>query len=193
MSDTRERVLSSARQIYLSEGLRSLSMRKVAAEVGVSATAIYRHFENKEAMLISLVAQGSQLFFQYLSRGLAGRTAGERLELSGMAYLDFALDHPSYYRILFMSSQEDIGLERLCAESSESFAPTFQYLVDRVRDCMAEGVLAEADTEATALTIWAGCHGFVSLYLAHNLPMLSEEQLREIYRSSNSSLIRGLG
>lgn len=193
MSDTRERVLDAARQIYLSEGLRSLSMRKVAADVGISATAIYRHFENKEAMLISLVAQGSHLFFQYLSRGLAGKTARERLELSGMAYLDFALDHPSYYRILFMSSQEDIGLERLCAESSESFAPTFQYLVDRVRDCMVEGVLAKADADATALTIWAGCHGFVSLYLANNLQMLSEEQLREIYRTSNSSLIRGLG
>jgi AcrR family transcriptional regulator len=193
MSETRERVLASARQIYLSQGLRGLSMRKVAAEVGISATAIYRHFEDKEAMLTSVVAQGSQLFFQYLSCGLSGKSAKERLELSGIAYLDFALDHPGYYRIMFMSSQEDVGLERLCSESAENFAPTFQYLVDRVRGCMSEGVLAEADADATALTIWAGCHGLVALRLASNLPMLDLEQFRELYKSSNSSLLRGLG
>ena len=192
MSDTRERVLASARQIYLREGLKGLSMRKVAAEVGVSATAIYRHFDSKEAMLIKLVEKGTQLFFQYLSRGLTGKTAQERLELSGMAYLDFALDHPGYYRILFMSSREDIGLEQLCEESSENFAPTFQYLVDRVRECMDDGVIAKGDADATALIIWAGCHGFVSLHLASHLPTLSPEQLRGLYRSSNSSLLRGL-
>lgn len=167
-------------------------MRKVAAEVGVSATAIYRHFDSKEAMLIRVVAEGTQLFFQYLSRGLSGKTAQERLESSGMAYLDFALDHPSYYRILFMSAREDIGLEQLFAESSENFAPTFQYLVDRVRECMEDGFLAKGDAEATALIIWAGCHGLVSLHLASHLPMLGPEQLRELYRSSNSSLLRGL-
>ncbi len=168
-------------------------MRKVAAEVGVSATAIYRHFENKEAMLISMVAEGSHRFLQYLSRGLRGKSAKERLEMSGMAYLEFALDHPSYYRILFMSSREDVGLERLCEESSENFAPTFQYLVDRVRDCMSEGVLRAGEAEATALIIWAGCHGLIALRLASHLPRLDAEQFRELYKSSNSSLLRGLG
>jgi AcrR family transcriptional regulator len=161
--------------------------------VGISATAIYRHFKNKEAMLISVVAQGSHIFLQYLSRGLTGKSAQERLELSTMAYLDFALDHPGYDRILFMSAAEDIGLERLCAASSENFAPTLQYLVDRVRDGMDEGVLAKGDADAMALIIWAACHGFVSLHLAQHLPMLDLQQLREIYRSSNSSLLHGLG
>jgi AcrR family transcriptional regulator len=192
MTETRERILASARQIYLDEGLRGLSMRKVAADVGISATAIYRHFEDKEAMLIRVVAEGSHQFFQYLSRGLRGKSALERLELSSMAYLDFALDHPSYYRILFMSSQEDVGLERLCSESSENFAPTFQYLVDRVRECISEGVLRAGDPEATALTIWAGCHGLVALRIASHLPMLEAAPFRELYKSSNSSLLQGL-
>jgi len=83
VSDTRQNVLQAARQIYLQEGLAGLSMRKVARDAGISATAIYRHFEDKEAMLISVVAQGSHLFMHYLSRGLKGNCSEERLKLSG--------------------------------------------------------------------------------------------------------------
>lgn len=192
MIETKERVLEAAREIYLRDGLQGLSMRKVAAEVGISATAIYRHFEDKEAMLMSVVAQGSHLFFHYLSRGLSGKNAKDRLELSGTGYFDFAMDHPGYYRTLFMSSTEDIGLERLKGQSGEDFAPTFQYLVDRVRECIEEGVLAKGDSENIALIIWAGCHGLVSLFLAGNLEMLDRDQLRALFECSNTALLKGL-
>lgn len=192
MSDTRDKVLQAARQIYLREGLAGLSMRKVAKDAGITATAIYRHFEDKQALLMSVVAQGSHLFMQYLSRGLKGKSAVERLELSGLGYLDFALEHPGYYRIMFMFSQRDSGLERLCAQTAEDFAPTFQFLVDRVRECMEEEIIAPKDPESTAATIWASCHGLVSLRLADHLEMLNTEQFREFYRTSNASLLRGL-
>jgi AcrR family transcriptional regulator len=192
VSDTRENVLHAARQIYLQEGLAGLSMRKVARDAGISATAIYRHFEDKEAMLISVVAQGSHLFMHYLSRGLKGKCSEERLKLSGQGYLDFALEHSGYYRIMFMSSQRDSGLEKLCAQNAEDFAPTFQFLVDRVRECIADGIFRKGDPDSIAATIWANCHGLVSLRLADHLPMLDAEQFRDFYLESTGALLRGL-
>ena len=193
MSDTRDHVLQAARQIYLREGLGGLSMRKVARDAGISATAIYRHFDDKEAMLISVAAQGSHLFMHYLSRGLKGNCPKERLELSGQGYLDFALEHSGYYRIMFMSSPHDSGLDKLCEQSAKDFAPTFQFLVDRVRECITEGILKKGDPDSIAATIWASCHGLVSLRLADLLAHLDEDQFRDFYLESTRAMLRGLG
>ena len=72
VADTRERIVEEARDLYLTAGLAGLSMRKVAERVGVTATALYRHFEDKQALLLAVVQAGFERFTTYLLRGLTG-------------------------------------------------------------------------------------------------------------------------
>ena len=192
MSDTREAILKAAHALYLREGLAGLSMRKVAKGAKISAPAIYRHFQDKETMLFELVAKATHIFMTYLSRGLSGEDARERLLLAGMGYMDFALEHSGYYRIMFMAPKEHVGFQKLAEQAASDFAPTFQFLVDRVRECMASGELATDDAEKISAIIWANCHGLCSLRLADHFEMISEATFREMYQHSIEHLLVGL-
>jgi AcrR family transcriptional regulator len=168
-SATRERILEEARDLFVAGGMNGFSMRKVAERVGVSATAIYRHFEGKETLLLAVVEAGFELFTSYLLRARSGATAAERLERSGEAYLRFALDHPGYYRVMFMSSREDFGFERLPAQSVARQTGAFGQVVARVGECQDAGLLRPGDPGELAVLLWSFSHGLASLYLGGHL------------------------
>ncbi len=68
MSESKELILSCARDIFLKEGLSHFSMRKVASCVGMSATALYRHYTNKEELLFQVLLRGYRIFSRYLEK-----------------------------------------------------------------------------------------------------------------------------
>ena len=109
MHETRQAILETARDLYAEEGSLAISMRKIAEQVGISATAIYRHFDDKEHLLLEVCSEGFTLFGASLMKGLRGKTALERLELTGLGYRDFALEHPQYYRVMFMSPHPEFA------------------------------------------------------------------------------------
>ena len=194
MADTRERIVEEARDLYLTGGLSALSMRKVADRVGVSATALYRHFDDKESLLIAVVQAGFERFTRYLLRGLAGKTPAERLARTGEGYLRFALDNPSYYRIMFMASREDLGFDHLPAASRQTLGQSFQLLVDRVRECQAARHLRAGDPQEIAVVIWSFVHGLVSLYLAGHMGPLDGKPtvFARFYAAAQAEFVAGL-
>src|SRR5688572_19307344 len=136
MAESRERILASARALYLKGGADAVTMRSVAQRVGVTATALYRHFDNKDDLLTELLHQGFETFGAYLYRALSGQTPRDRLELSGRAYLDFALEQREIYRTIFMSQvpQGDQGTLGKHDPQCDP-RPTFQFLKDRIGEC----------------------------------------------------------
>lgn len=190
---TREDILRCARDIYVDGGLQLLSMRAVAGCVGVTPTAIYRHFDSKEDLLLAVAQEGDQLFEKYLLRGLAGSTPRERLDLTGEGYLDFALDHPHYYKVLFLAPKSDFGLAKLADRVGPNHAPTFQLLIDRVRECVDSGILRAGELRLLAFDIWAHCHGIIALYLVgRNGFFPSPEAFRSFYLTSVRRHVDGL-
>lgn len=191
-TDTRQRLLDSARDIYLQDGLAGLSMRKVAQAAGVSAPAIYRHFDSKEALLTAICSEGFQMFARSLWQGLEGTTPRDRLRRTGLGYLRFGIEHASYYRVIFMSPVEDLGFGQMPKNAQEKISPTFQFLVDRVRECMAAGILPPRDPVELATTIWAHCHGLVSLYLSGHLSLHDRASFEAFYARSIDWVVDGL-
>lgn len=200
----KDQILACARDIYLAEGLKGLSLRAVARCAGVTAPAIYRHYDGKEDLLWAVCQKGHEHFERYLARGLKGRDARERLILTGLAYLDFALDHRAYYVIMFVAPPEHFGLDRLAERSADESGVSFQMLVDRVRECMDAGVLATDDPTAIALVIWGHVHGLVTLEqrlatdpetrrLAAAPAVATVDDFRDLYRRSLDALVHGLG
>ncbi len=187
MSEASSRVLEAARALFLEGGAGAVTMRSVAERVGVSATALYRHFENKEALLEAVVNSGFETFGGYLYRALEAPTPEQRLSGSGEAYLRFALEQPQMYRTIFMTPRPDAGPD----SGGPHADSTFRFLVDRVRECLGAGLLKEGDPEELALTIWAHVHGLVSLHIACSLGK-TDEEFKLLYGHSLQRLFSGL-
>jgi AcrR family transcriptional regulator len=121
---TKARLLTEARDLYIEEGFARFSLREVARRAGVSAAAVYRHYDGKEALLRQVCAEGFRVFSSYLLRALAGKTPRERMVLCSRQYLRFALEHPRDYRVIFMGAAEDFAALAPAGKAYES-APTF--------------------------------------------------------------------
>lgn len=188
---TRARILTEAQEVLTEQGASAVTMRGVAARVGMTPMALYRHFPNREALLGEIVEEAQATFLHHLQRAMAEPTAAGRLFASGQQYLAFALGHRRRYAVLFMEVQP-VAPTAAPGDCAWQSAATFRFLVDRIRDCAAEGVLRVDDPEEAALTVWAHVHGLVSLYLAGKLP-ISEARFRTTYEHSVLDLVRAFG
>jgi len=198
LDDTRALLVTAARDLFLESGEPGFSLREVARRVGVSPAAVYRHFVGKEALIFAACTQGFQVFSSYLVRALAAPTPLDRALGSCDQYLRFGLENPLDYRFIFMSPAEQVHVpkDKAALASGAPLLPqysTFQFLVDRVRECMEAGVIAHGDAQRTAVLVWAHLHGLVSLRLSGLLGGIGDEQaFVDVYRQSVIRLFRGL-
>lgn len=177
--ETKERILCESREVLREKGIHGFSMRGVAERVGVSATALYRHFEHKDALLATLLDEGFSTFASYLMRALSAKTPLARLRASGYAYFDFALEHPRDYALMFLTPSAELGLVCVSEGAKARMDGTFVFLVDRVKECVEAGVVEAHDPMSMALNIWAEVHGLASLRLNGLLAELDEPAFRE--------------
>lgn len=169
-SDNKKRDLSrAARDILIQDGLSGLSMRKVASACDVSATAIYRHFEDKDALLASAVIEGFRIFGSYLMDALEEATPDARFRTMLQRYFDFALENREDYRLIFMTDCEKLGLHKLDEVSEREAAGTFQLLQDRIAECQSSAYFKAGDSRTLAASVWSSVHGLASLFLTGNL------------------------
>lgn len=185
-----DKILASACELYLSDGLEGFSMRKLAKTVGVTAPALYRHYPSKERLLIAVIGEAYRMFAQYIYRGLSGGSPAERLERAATEYLNFALENPEMYEMLYISPHH-LGLDDYPPEVAEVAAATGQFWQDRIRECVQAGIFREGDPDELSLTMWAHAHGLITIYLRGMCPLV-EGDFRNIYRQSGRRMMEGL-
>ena len=152
----RDRLLAEALALVQEDGVEALSMRRLAARVEVSATALYRHFADKEELLQHLVDEANLELGRYLFPGWRARRS---LRSTLLAYLRFARERPQSYDVLFFSRvRKDLEIP----PSGES-SSNFRLLREQVAAAMARGELRAADPAQTTVTLWALMHGLVAL------------------------------
>jgi AcrR family transcriptional regulator len=151
----RDAILAAAATTIARDGIGALSLRAIAADLGVSHTAFRRHFGSREGVLNALAVQGNRLLAAELRAAAAG---GEFIDV-GVAYVRFALAHPGHFSVMFRSDLLDNGDPELVAARAEAFAP------------LREGVEAKKldDPEAAEVTGWGVVHGIATLVLSGNL------------------------
>lgn len=190
MPETREKILTCACDLYLSDGLDGFSMRKLARAVGVTAPALYRHFDGKEAVLVEVVGEAYKLLAQHLYRALEGRDALDRFRLAGNGYLEFALENPRMYEVLY-ASPDALGLVEIPEEVCAQIGAVGQFWHDRLRELMDAGLLREGDPHDVGVTLWAHSHGLISLYLRGFLHV-DEDEFRALYAVSSRRALSGM-
>jgi AcrR family transcriptional regulator len=191
MSDQRDAILAAACDLYLRSGLDGFSMRKLAKEVGVTAPALYRHYDGREAVLADVMREAHRAFLSYIYRALEGSTPLERFTRAGEGYLDFALEHPRWYTIMF-SGPERLGMEALPEDIEAQGCAIHQFWIDRVGECMRAGILPEGDPLDVSLTMWAHAHGMVQLFHQGRLGTDDPRHFRALFAASGARLMAGV-
>jgi len=154
------------RAALIAEGLRHLehhgeaamSLRGLAKDVGVSPNAPYRHFADKTALMAALAAEGFRTFADAIV-GASSRPPLEALKAEGLAYLAFAREHPSLYRLMF--SPEGY---RLTSDTCQQQAGrAFGCLTQTAAAAQAQGWKPGRPLNEVVLGYWAALHGWAGL------------------------------
>src|SRR5436190_17048222 len=138
-AETREKILAAGRELLVREGFEAFSMRKLAAKVNYTATAIYTHFPDKEALLGELVEQEFIRFRRAFDR--TGKIADpiERLRKMGITFVEFALQRPDAFIFLFMNTQCQTFPKVGLIEKGNPAVDCYAYLRSTVEEGVAAG------------------------------------------------------
>jgi AcrR family transcriptional regulator len=183
----RTRILAEASRIHDREGVEGVSMRAVAARVGVSATALYRHFRDKEALIGAIVESGFAILAGYLER--KGKRNTTRFLAMLDHFLDFALQQPRLYELMFLRRRSHA--RQFPRDFARHKSATFDLLRDAVERDMAAGTMRKGDALEITLTVWAHAHGLISMFTLGRFGD-DVETFRGIYRRSMRRLQTGL-
>lgn len=157
------------------DGVQKLSLRALARELGVSATAPYRHFPSKHCLLAALATRGFQQLGQRIRTGAEqvmtpeqGAPSASRLEArlmaAGEAYVQFAVDEPTTYHLMFGTVIGDFSEYEMLQEAASS---SFVALQEIMEDMLAAGLGGGLDIHLLGGTIWGGVHGIASLVISN--------------------------
>ncbi len=186
----RDEILAAAEALLIATGDESaLSIRAIAAAVGVTPPAIYLHFADRSELIFAVCERRWSALQGAMDAAAAGVADPiERIRRRGEAYLRFGTDHPEHYRVLMMSRPEEtparFGDERLAGTAG------IEVVAADLREAIAAGVLPDQDAGEAAVMLWMAVHGMVALLISKpDFPFPPAEQLFDhFYRLTMAGL-----
>jgi AcrR family transcriptional regulator len=163
----RDEVVDAATALIAESGPRAMTLRAIARRVGVTAPAIYAHFENLDDVLKAVVDSTFDTLADYLREAGTGHDDPvDRLRACCHAYVAFGRDRPREYAILFNRAVErppaDFAKELENLEGGEAFA----ILLSAIKECIDAGVSKSTQPVDDAIAVWVALHGYVGLRTA---------------------------
>ena len=160
----RVEILEAAERIFVAEGYEGATIRKIADEVGVSSTALYMHFRDKDEILHEICLAAMQALLEQNSL-IAARPVDSvaRVRLMLEAYVRMGLEHPNAYRLVFCSTPRAGGPIQVA--TAEIGSQCYECYVGVVREIAGSGRLRVVNPDCAAQALWAACHGLVTLMI----------------------------
>jgi AcrR family transcriptional regulator len=162
--ELREEILAAARNLFVTDGYGSVSMRKIAETVGCAPGTLYLHFKDKAAILNAICVET----FTRLDKRMEAiaNDKGEpldKLRRGGRAYIQFGLDHPHHYWLTFGLHENEWSKEE---QTKVAGMHSFGCLQTCIRGCVEAGKLRSNDVEEIAQAVWSSAHGVIMLLIA---------------------------
>ena len=156
-------LMNAALEHIARDGTEGLSLRALAREVGVSATAPYRHFPTKRCLLAALATRG----FGDLNRATRARLAStekiaDRVVQMGVVYVEWAVANPVCYQLMFGSVLGDFSDYDDLRDAAET---CYGQVLATIEEAVAAKVLVEAPTHELGGLLWSMVHGMASLVI----------------------------
>ena len=199
--EVRLKIIEAARELITGGSEAALTLREVARRIEYSATTIYLHFPNKEALVRALCAADFADFSRRLIHAERLADPLERLRTVAMGYIDFGLQYPNQYRAMFIH-RSDAGVMRddpadpeHDSQRPENEARTaYDFLHSAVFKAMAAGIFRPEYRDIPLITqsLWSGLHGVVSLHqVRSNHPKVAWRPIRSLAETTVECLVNG--
>ncbi|MFJ3224463.1 TetR/AcrR family transcriptional regulator [Streptomyces sp. NPDC086783] len=176
--DLRAACLRAARELLEEDGSAGLSLRAVARRAGVSATAPYRHYADRDALVSAVAAEGYRELTVTLATAHPSPTTPGDLADVAVAYVRFALDHPALFRTMFAEPCDPTSEERVAATA----------VISEYVQGIADRAFPGSDTGALSTAVWALVHGLAFLHLDGKLDTSTPEIVAEQVRATVQAL-----
>jgi AcrR family transcriptional regulator len=169
--EIRQLILDHSMKLFVEEGFSHVSMRKIAERIQYSPTTLYLYFKDKNEILFHCCESGFKLMLTAnISLSLISNPI-DRLHQMGKNYLQFGLEYPEFYDLMFI---QEAPMDRLIqmGEGWSSGDQSLNALKIIIQDGMDQGLIVPAKVETVAMAVWSMVHGLVSLAIRKRLDKL---------------------
>jgi len=165
--EVRKLILDAAMKLFLEEGYKNVTIRKIAEQIEYSPGTIYLYFKDKDDILFTLQSIAFEKFHKAQNSVQNIQDPGERLRAHGKAYIKFALENREYYDLMFIMSEP---LKNICEpEEWTTGLNSYNLLKQNIKDCVDNGILPDEDIEVAAFGVWSFVHGIVTLIIKRGM------------------------
>ena len=176
-ASTADRITAAAGRLLDRSGAEAVTMRHVAKAVGITPMALYRHFANREGLLHALADAGFTELAARLEAAVAQGSAERRLAANLDVFLDFALEKPRLFELMFLHRRE--GARQFPGDFRAGRSPTAKFSAAALEAGMKDGTFRKDDVWEIAFETGAMLQGLVMLYVGGRVGM-SEEEFRAL-------------
>lgn len=163
-TQVREKILDAALEFFAREGAEGVTMRALAEAIEYTPPVIYAHFRDKDAIIRELCVRQLGVLAKAFAT-FAHMDPVERLRRIGYVYADFAVEHPSHFRFMFLTTHP-IAPALDEEELNDPQVHAYAFLKQSVHDALSAGVFRPeyTDVDEIAQMCWASAHGVVALH-----------------------------
>jgi AcrR family transcriptional regulator len=157
-------MLEVALQLVAEKGVAGLTLREAARRAGVSRAAPYRHFADKNALLVAVAEEGFRAMHTAIREALAKAPPDveHRLTAIGVGYVQFAVAHPAHFRIMFA---QELAKSPASPTAEQTAMAVFAELTGEIRKGQKSGMLREDSPLGLALACWSIAHGLAGILI----------------------------
>ena len=173
----KDRIFNAAKAVLAKDGISGLSIRSVAEAAGLSPMAMYRHFENKDALVNALMLDGF-VAWEEIARSIREPDPLRWMEKGFEAFLAFALKQPHRFDAAFLLPASEA--RQYPDDFAAGRSPVMTMFIARVDEAKAKGYFSDTSSLEIALAIAAQAQGMISMHRARRFA--GEKQFKALYR-----------
>lgn len=170
-------IMEASMRMFLEVGYEKTSIRNIAEKIEYSPATIYLYYKDKDELLYDLQAQAFEQLFETFKEKATGRSPMKKLEQIAKAYVQFGLEQPDLYDLMFIIRSPMKKLEREDgSEAWDNGASCFNFLLEVIQQAIDQKMIKFKDRSVAALSIWSMVHGLVSLNVRCRLKVMDMEE-----------------
>ncbi len=175
--EMRQLILKTAMKLFLDDGIENVSLRRIAEKIEYSPASIYSYFKDKSEIIMALHNEGFEKLYA-LQLSLDGIDDPlEKLMQMGRIYINFALENPDYYDLMFIA--KGIG-DKICEKNEwKAGERSYNYFRENVKQCIEQEYLFKSDVDAVTFVFWSIVHGMASLIIRGRCVMMPDEFIKQ--------------
>ncbi len=172
-AEMREKIILAARKMFSEMGYEAVSIRNIASAISYSPATIYNYFKSIDEIFYAIHDEAFTVFHKKLKANEVIPDPMERLRHMGITYVEFALENPEYYDLMFI-----LKAPMQCIQVTESWdcgMKAYRCLEETIQECIQQGHFQDKNIHAITLGIWSFVHGLASLAVRDRLRMYPDE------------------